>query len=81
MPEAVFDTVMCSLAKVLDDFIFVIVLHDSWSNIHELHVPRFLAMKELRGHFSDCCLGHLSVEALVQVPSFGFTASSPVQLS
>ena len=78
MPETVFDTVMYSLAKVLDDFIFVIVLHDLLSNIHKLQVPRFLAMKELRGHFSDRCLGHLSVEALAQVPSFH--ASSPVPL-
>ena len=65
MPEAVFDTVMSSLAKVLGDFIFVIVLYDSLSNFHKLHVPRFLAVKELRGHFSDRCLGLLSVEALV----------------
>ena len=57
MPEAVFDTVMSNLAKVWDDFIFAIVLHDSLSNIHKLHVPRFLALMESRGHFSDRCLG------------------------
>ena len=51
----------------MDVFIFVIVLYDSLSNFHKFHVPRFLAQEELRGHFSDRCLGLLSVEALVHV--------------
>ena len=44
-----------------------------------IHIPRLLAIKELRGHFVNA-LGLLSVDALVQVPAFGFTASPAVPL-